>query len=485
MNASDASLDSATRVFEGDRPKGAGDISTIESHGIAPIPLENRYGSTWRNLTVWFAPNINVSGLFTGSLAVYFGLGFWQAVVAVVVGTVLGCLPVAYLARWGPQTGMGQLPLARLPFGKTIAVPALVQWISTIAWDALVGLFGAEALETLFHVPFAVGAIIILVIEGVMGFMGYELIHQFEKWASLLAVVFFTILAVRVIQHGGVQWHNTVHGGTAWGMFFLMVAISVSLGIGWATYAADYSRYMKPDASSGAIFGYTLAGLSFSYIWVLVLGAAAGTFLTDQTAVGVQHLMGGGLGTFGLIAMGIGAVASNQMNDYSGSLALQAAGVKVKRPYIAALVIIIAFGLIMWMHSGTTAAKFENLLLFTGYWVAPFAAVVMIDWTYREHGLSLRALKESLEFRNLESGWSALVALLVGFGAMVPFMNTELIEGPVAKALDGTDLSFYVGFVVTLGVYYVLRAVDLGRQKATAPPEDTPLAELTPPLAGT
>ena len=171
----------------------------------------------------------------------------------------------------------------------------------------------------------------------------------------------------------------------------------------------------------------------------------------------MKHLLGGALGIFGLIAMGIGAVASNQMNDYSGSLALQAAGVKVKRPYIAALVILLAFGLILWMHTGSTAQKFTNLLLFTGYWVAPFVAIVMIDWHYRRRSLTPKRLWASLDFRNLENGWSALAALLIGFGAMVPFMNTELIVGPVAKALDGADLSFYVGFVVTAVAYYVLR----------------------------
>ena len=181
MEIVEVSIDASTGVFEGNRPRGTGDISTVESQGIAPIPISDRYGSTWRNLTIWFAPNINVSGLFTGSLAVLLGLGFWPAVIAVVLGTVLGSLPVALLARWGPLTGMGQLPLARLPFGKTIAIPALVQWLSTIAWDALVGLFGAEAMQSLFHIPFAFGAIIILVLEGVMGFMGYEIIHQFRS----------------------------------------------------------------------------------------------------------------------------------------------------------------------------------------------------------------------------------------------------------------------------------------------------------------
>ena len=50
-----------------------------------------------------------------------------------------------------------------------------------------------------------------------------------------------------------------------------------------------------------------------------------------------------------------------------------------------------------------------------------------------------------------------LVSLVLGFGVMVPFMNTGVLMGPVAKALDGADLSFYVGFLVAGSVYLTLR----------------------------
>jgi NCS1 family nucleobase:cation symporter-1 len=45
---------------------------------------------------------------------------------------------------------------------------------------------------------------------------------------------------------------------------------------------------------------------------------------------------------------------------------------------------------------------------------------------------------------------------LIGFGVEVPFVNTTFYEGPVARALSGTDLSWLVGLVVTIPLYYVL-----------------------------
>jgi hypothetical protein len=93
-------------------PVGSGDMA-IETHGITPVPEDNRYGTPWRLFTVWFAPQMNMTGVFTGSLAIVFGLGFWLGLLAMIIGTVLGSLPVAYLSTWGPRTGTGQLPASR------------------------------------------------------------------------------------------------------------------------------------------------------------------------------------------------------------------------------------------------------------------------------------------------------------------------------------------------------------------------------------
>src|SRR4030088_2854781 len=132
-------------TFSGHRPSGAGDLS-IETHGIAPIAEDQRYGTPRRLFTVWFAPQVNMTGVFTGALAIVLGLGFWLGLLAMVIGTVAGVLLVAHRSTWGPRTGTGQLPISRMAFGGGVALPAALQWLGSIAWDAMAGLFGAEAL---------------------------------------------------------------------------------------------------------------------------------------------------------------------------------------------------------------------------------------------------------------------------------------------------------------------------------------------------
>jgi NCS1 family nucleobase:cation symporter-1 len=268
----------------------------------------------------------------------------------------------------------------------------------------------------------------------------------------------FAVLTVRIFGHHIVLPRDTVHGGALIGAFVLMVTIALSQGISWATYASDYSRYLKPASSRASVFWLTLGGLTASYVWVETIGLAGASVLGNQTASGVRALMGGGiLGVLALIAIVFGAITSNSMNDYTGSLAFQALGARLKRPVTAALVAVLAFAAILWLHAGDTSGKFENILLFVGYWIAPFCAIVLIDWHYRRQRYVPSFLREALMFRNLRSGWPAIVAFVLGCAAMVPFMNTSLVAGPVAKALYGADLAFYVGFIVTGAFYLALR----------------------------
>jgi NCS1 family nucleobase:cation symporter-1 len=459
-------------VFDGVRPRRPGDLA-LESQGIAPIPGDERYGGVWRMFTVWFTPNMELSGVFAGTLAALLGLGFGPGLAAIVLGTVIGSVPVAVLCTWGPRTGTGQVPLARLPFGKTIVLPGTVQWLSSIAWDALVGLFGGQAAALLLGIPFWSGAALVLALEGLVSICGYEFVHRLQSWGSAVLIILFVVLTARIFQHHVVLPVDRVHGGALAGAFVLMTTVALSQGISWATYASDYSRYLPPSASRPAIFWLTLGGLTASYVWVGTIGLGAASVLGNQTVAGVRTLMGGGTpGVLALIAIAFGAITSNSMNDYTGSLAFQALGVRLRRPVTAALVAVLAFAAILWMHAADTAGRFENILLLIGYWIAPFCAIVMIDWHDHKDRYQPSLLRAALSFRHLRAGWPALAAFALAFAAMVPFMNTSVIEGPVAAALHGADLAFYVGFIVAGLVYYWLRRAS-GRRVAAPDPQVT------------
>jgi NCS1 family nucleobase:cation symporter-1 len=438
-------------IFSGRRPAGAGDLS-VETHGIAPIPEDQRYGTPGRLFTVWFAPQVNMTGVFTGALAIVLGLGFWLGLLAMVIGSVLGVLIVAYLSTWGPRTGTGQLPISRMAFGGGVALPAALQWLGSIAWDAMAGLFGAEALAVLLGMPFWIAVLIVLGVQGVIGIFGYELIHRLQAALTLVLFTTFAVFAVKLVGGHDVITPASVVGVDLVGALVLEVTIAFSIAVGWATYAADYSRYLPADTSRARVFAFTFGGTVLGYIFVEGIGIAAGDVLADHTAEGVRSVMGGGLlGGMALVVITMAAIGAGAMTVYSGSLALQTIGVRVRRPVSAVVVTFLAFALILWLHAADRATRFQDALLLVSYWIPAFVAVVVIDWLLRTRGRA--TINPAEELTGRADAVAALIAFALAYAAAIPFMNTTLIEGPIAKAWHGADIAYFVNLLVAAALY--------------------------------
>ncbi|HKG57171.1 MAG TPA: cytosine permease, partial [Candidatus Limnocylindrales bacterium] len=406
-------------------PTHEGDLS-IEARGMEPIPEDARYGSVGRIFTVWFTPNLVPAAFFIGTLAAakFLQVGFLTGVLAIIAGNLIGSVLVGALGTMGPATGMAQMPLARLPFGKSIVVPGFLNWLSCIGWDGVNNVFGAAAITLLTGLPFPISLLIIVVAQGLLGVVGYEAIHTFERYMAIVLGVMFAILTVSIIGQASTGRADGMTGLDGIGAFVLYTAIVASFVVAWALYASDYSRYLPVDASRPRIFWWTVAGLTLSAGWIEILGLAVADKAAGPAVGTINDILGKGLlGALAMIAIAIGTVAVNAMNDYTGSLSLQAAGARVPRVYSAVAVAVLGFLFALYLNAGDLAAKFESYLLFILYWVTPWAGVVLVDWALRgrPRRLDVRGL---VDFARLPSGVVALVALIVGFIASLPFQTS-------------------------------------------------------------
>jgi NCS1 family nucleobase:cation symporter-1 len=404
--------------------------------------------------SVWFAPQVNMTGVVTGALAIELGLGFWFGMIAMVVGTLLGSLVVGYLSTWGPRTGTAQLPSSRMAFGGGVVLPAALQWLSSIAWDALVGLFGGEALALLLGIPFWVGVLLLLAVQGVVGYFGYEIINRLQAVLTVVLFVTFVVFAVKLVGGHDVVTSTTLGGADLAGQFVLMVTISLSLTVSWASYASDFSRYLPERSSRLSVFANTFGGMFVAYVFVQGIGVAAGTLVSEpgHTADGVRSVMGGGfLGGLALLVIALASIGSGVMNDYSGSLALQTLGVRVRRPMSSVVVTVAAFGLILWLHAADSAERFQNVLLFVSYWIPAFAAVVAVDWWVRSRGRD--TVDPALEHTERTDAAVAIATFVVAYLVAIPFMNTSIFVGWFAEKWHGADIAYFVNFLVALALY--------------------------------
>jgi nucleobase:cation symporter-1, NCS1 family len=467
----------ADALHGGAMPRGEGDVGSIETRGLAPIPRSHRYGRLWRVFTVWFAPSLNITNFFWGAVVGASGLGFWWGLLAIVLGNIFATAPAAYLARWGPKTGVAQLPFARLQFGKGVVVPGLVTWISLIFFDGLNAVFGGAALNILLGVPFWIGVTIIVVPQILLSLVGYEAIHQFERWMSIVLGVLFIVIAIKLTGVG--TWGNgpPPHTRHLVGTFFAMVALVTSVNITWLLYASDYTRYLPPSTDSNKVSALTFAGLTTATLFLMILGLTATSISSDQTSAGVKSLLGGGfLGSLALVAIYLGIVSVNTMNDYTGSLSLQAINVKVWRPVSAIIGGALCFFVALWLNrGGSFAAKATDLVVLSSYWVAPFFAIITIHWLRRRGKYPLRLVTE---WRSLATDWRPLAALIIAFALQVPFMNVSgFWVGPVPKALSSVDLTYFVGAIAGGIIYLVLERIGAPREQTSVEGVEEPVPD--------
>ena len=465
-------------------PTREGDL-TIEGHGIDPIPQAARYGSLARVFTVWFTPNLVPAAFAIGTLAAasFIGLGWWAGLAAIVLGNIISAALVGVLAAMGPRSGMAQIPAARLPFGRTIVVPGVVNWLSTIAWDAINAFFGAYALDVISggRIPFPVSLAVVIVCQALLSIVGYEAIHTFEKWAAIGLLALFAVVTVAAAPRMDFALGNG--SAASLGTFVLMTTIAGSFNFAWALYASDYTRYLPSDAPSSRVFTWTFLGLALSATWLEALGLAVTNALGNSTADAthqINQVVGGGVvGILAMIAIFFGTVAVNAMNDYTGSLSLLAAGVRIWRPLSAAVVGVLSFLATLYLYYGNFQSTFENYLLLITYWIGPWAAIVLVDWRLRGGRFDVHRV---VDYARLPSGRNALLALVIGFVVSIPFFNQTLYVGPMANALGGADVTYVVGFVVAGILYYLLErsagrtSVPEGSVPGAASP-DGPVAE--------
>ena len=85
------------------------------------------------------------------------------------------------------------------------------------------------------------------------------------------------------------------------------------------------------------------------------------------------------------------------------------------------------------------------------YWIPVFVAVIVIDWMIRIQGRT--AINPAEEPTDRLDAVAALSAFVLAYAAAIPFVNTTLIHGPIAKAWHGGDIAYFVNLVVAAALY--------------------------------
>src|SRR4051794_16692382 len=445
-------------------------VVAVEPGGVEAIPLGERHGRPRQLLWTWSSPNMEFATVAVGILSVLaFGLTFWQAVAAIVLGTALGSVSLGVLSTWGPRDGLAQMVLSRTAFGyRGNVLPAGLNALTAgIGWFAVNSISGALALSALTGFPAFLSLVIVVAAQLVIAFFGHNLVHAFERYAFPVLAIIFVIGSVIVLSKANPA-APAGEGPPPLGGFLITVGAAFGYAVGWNPYASDYTRYLPRSTRRLPIALFAGIGCFVSCCLLEIAGAAVVTAgQTDVNPASFTALLPSVLGQLTLLAVCLGAVAANVLNVYSGAMSFMALGLKLPLRQARAVVAVVfgILGLVLASFGLDNAGEsYENFLLLIAYWIAPWLGVVYVD-RYLRRGQDHGAIAQDPAHRSP----AGVIAMVVGLVVSIPlFANQTIYTGVVPKAnANAGDLTALVGFLVAGVVYAVLhRRLSRGRTVA-------------------
>jgi len=460
--------------------------TSIEQRTIAPVPTELRHGRPRDLFTLWFGSNLMLLTIVTGALAtVVFGLSLWWALVAILVGNVLGAVSMALHSAQGPRLGVPQMIQSRGQFGAygSLIVFAVVL-ICYIGFFAANLVLGGDSFHALIpSMPVDVGIIASGLISVVMCIFGYDLIHAVNRYATIIAglVLVAAVIAMVVI---GLPSGTLHYGGFSASGFVATVAVGALYQIGYAPYVSDYSRYLPTATRAVPVFWATYLGAVLGISLPMALGALIGAAAPSADTATAMNSLTGSIGWLVVLVLGVGIFNANAINLYGGVLTTVTVGQTFKASWLprggmrvllswlfAAVCVVIAL-----VGRANFLVNYTNFVFLLLYFLIPWTAINLVDYYLIKRGnYDVGAFFRSDGGIYGRVNLPAVVVYAVGVLVEVPFWSVTLYTGPIAKLLNGADISWIVGLLVVVPLYYWA-----GRRWSSARPQKEPVTESVP-----
>ena len=464
----------------------------LELNGTNVIEESERGGKPSSLFWPWCGANVSLLALSYGAFFLGFGISFWQATIAAILGTVLSFSLVGVSSLAGKKSNAPTMVLSRATFGvKGNIFPGILSYLIFVGWETVLVSLATLATGTVFvrvghldrDVAMIAGFVIAVALTVSAGVLGFSVIMKLQKYITTITIVMTLVYIGLTIDE--VNWSaiSTMESGSAQGFIGALIFGATGIGLGWVNSAADYSRYLPRSVSSKAVVGWTVLGASIVPIVLVIYGAAlSGSSEKLSEAIAMDPI--GALTTilptwylviFALVAI-LGLVGGAILDLYSSGLTLISIGFPVKRHIAAsidALIMLIGSIYFVWI-ADDFFYPFQGFLITLGVPIAAWSAIFATDVLLRKsyHEGDLYRSEGRYGAWNLRSISVLSVATIVGWGFVtngfaswlswqgyfLGFMGGK--EGEWAYANLGVFFALVIGF---LG-YFLLSRKNLARQ---------------------
>jgi len=440
----------------------------IELSTIQAIPVNQRHGKSRDLFTVWFGSNIMLLTVVTGALAVtIFELSFIYAVLAIVIGHLVGGIFMALHSAQGPTLGVPQMVQTRGQFGSfgslLVVVLVVVMYLGFFASNAVLG---GQSLHGLFPALSINGGIVLVSLVSLLAtIFGYRLIHGYTRVMSYFSGSVLLLTFIWIVFVTGLPDSFMQRGSFNWPGFFGTLSVAALWQLAYAPYVSDYSRYMPEGTGSRTAFWASYSGCCLGSIFPMLLGVVVALCIEGDDIVGGIATMTGSISFLVLATLSIGVAATNAMNCYCGALSTITVGQTLFPKWSAgagsrAIVALILFSIslaVALLGKDDFMVNYTNFILLLLYVLVPWTAINLVDYYLVMHGSY-----DVASFFRRDGGiygyfnWTAVLCYFIGIIVQIPFMSTDIYSGYVAQKMNGADISWIVGILVISPLYYVL-----------------------------
>ena len=408
--------------------------------------------SLWDQLGLWGNLGVSLLG-FTGAIFVLQPggtgtpeLSLAAGLTAIVIGTVLGMLPVALAGLPGARTGAPAMVLLRGVFGAKLSyLPTAVNILQCLGW----GIFELVTIATAAHIVAPAlpkwGYILIAgVATALLTVRPLGAIRILRRYVTIAVVIVLAYLFIQLIRH---PLPAFTHG--TWSGFWVAMDTVVAVAISWAPLAADYTRHSR---SQRAAFSGSLVGYSITQIWCYVIG-----LLALLTVARNPNDIFGAFIALPVGALGFGILALRELDQSFANVYSTAVSTQNLRPLWDRRVLALAIAALTTAGAlFLTIADYENFLILLGSVFVPMSAVLIVDFFVLARGrwdLSGRARSRWLMLLPWAAGFITYQLINPGYVSWWVSLWTRvasLIGFTPASWMSASICSFVAAAVVTL-----------------------------------
>lgn len=470
-------------------------LNSIEPHGTNFISENERHGSARSLFWPWAAGNVSLLALSYGSFFLGFGISFWQATWAAIIGTVGSFLLVGVSSLAGKRSNAPTMTLSRAAFGvKGNVLPGFLSYLIFVGWETVLVSLATLAAQTVFarlgHINHNVAGILGFLVAASLtvfgGVLGFHTIMKIQRWltsATIILTAGYIALTFHKINWNAVQ---SIHAGSKAGFIGAMILGVTGIGLGWVNSAADYSRYLPRKTSSRAVIGWTVFGSSIVPVILVIYGALlAGSSKDLSNAIATDPI--GALTTilptwylipFAIVAI-LGLVGGAILDLYSSGITLVSIGLPVKRHIAASFdAMIMMFGTIYFVWIAPNfSVPFQGFLITLGVPIAVWSAIFVADILMRKSDYAEAELFSTTGrygIYNYRSIGLVIVGTVVGWGFVTNPLASWLswqgyflgLIGGKSGAWSGANVGVLVALVLGFVGHILLSRNSIKKQEA-------------------